>query len=366
MAKIISVATALPAYKHTQQHLLNFMTGAYEAGDREKRILNYLYQHSGIDARYSVIPDFTLPIDKWEFFPKSRNLEPFPTLEYRMKWFGEHALPLSVESAEKCLAGLINKDEITHLITVSCTGMSAPGLELQVLSALGLRTNIYRTAINFMGCYAAVHGLKMANDIITANTDAKVLIICTELCSLHFQKTFTDDTITAPLLFGDGSAAALVCGDSDPHRGLHLHSFYAEVMNGARDAMTWNLGSNGFKMTLSADVPELFREDIGPLKERALAKSGITQEAIKYWCIHPGGKRILQAIAAGLSITDEDLAASYGVLKNHGNMSSPTILFVLKAMWDEVLKYPGSPIFAAAFGPGLTMESLILTVPETN
>ena len=362
MAKIISIATEVPQYKHTQQHLLEFMEGAYNAGEKEKKILSYLYRHSGIDTRYSVIPDFTLPVTEWEFFPHSKDLEPFPDLEHRMRWFKTHALPLSLRSAEKCIENVIKKDEITHLITVSCTGMSAPGLELQLMEEMNLRADISRTAINFMGCYAAVHGLKMANDIVTANPAANVLVVCTELCSLHFQKTFTEDSITAPLLFADGSAAALVCCDNDPHPGIRLDSFYSEVLKDAKDSMSWNLSSSGFLMTLASDVPEIFRADILPLKERAISKAGYDQDAIKYFCIHPGGKRILQAIAKGLSLTDEDLAASYKILREYGNMSSATILFVLKEMWNQLMEDKGAPVFAAAFGPGLTMESIIMTV----
>ena len=362
MAKIISIATEVPPYKHTQEHLLEFMNGAYSAGEKERRILSYLYKHSGIDTRYSVIPDYTLPMDEWEFFPKSRNLEPFPGLEHRLDWFKKHALPLSLKSTEKCIAGKIGKDEITHLITVSCTGMSAPGLELELMEAMDLRPSTARTAINFMGCYAAIHGLKMANDIVCSEPASKVVLVCTELCTLHFQKTFDDDSITAPLLFADGSAAVLVCGDDDAHEGIHIDSFYSEVLKEAKGSMSWNLSSNGFIMTLSADVPELFRADIKPLKERAIAKAGYGQGDIKHWCIHPGGKRVLEAIGKGLSLTEEDLATSYKILRNYGNMSSATVLFVLKDMWDNLFKEKGEHIFAAAFGPGLTMESLIMTV----
>ncbi len=362
MAKIISIATEVPQYKHTQQHLLEFMEGAYGAGEKEKRILSYLYNHSGIDNRYSVIPDFTLPVGEWEFFPKSADLEPFPDLTHRMKWFHKYALPLSLRSAEKCIDGVIGKDEITHLITVSCTGMSAPGLELQLMEAMGLKPDTVRTAINFMGCYAAIHGLKMANDIVNATPASKVLVVCTELCSLHFQKIFSEDTITAPLLFGDGSAAVLVCGDQDANKGIHIDSFYSEVLKDAKDSMTWSISPTGFVMTLSADVPEIFRADIGPLKDRAIAKAGYTNDEIKHWCIHPGGKRILQAIGKGLMLADEDLAISYDILRNYGNMSSATVLFVLQQIWNKSGDENDAHIFAAAFGPGLTMESVILTI----
>ena len=361
MAKIISISTEVPFYKHTQQHLLEFMSGAYNAGEKENRILNYLYKHSGINTRYSVIPDFTLPITEWEFFPRFPDLEPFPDLDYRMQWFKQHAMPLSLKCANKCIEGVIEKKEITHLITVSCTGMSAPGLELELMEAMGLNSNTSRTAINFMGCYAAIHGLKMATDIVNAQPAAKVLLVCTELCSLHFQKKFAQDTIAAPILFGDGSAAVLVCSDNDPHRGMRIDSFYSEVLKDAKGSMAWNISSSGFVMTLDADVPELFRADIGPLKINALAKAKLNEDDIKYFCIHPGGKRVLEAVGKGLSLSAEDLCFSYEVLRDYGNMSSASVLFVLKGMWRILLSDPGAHVFTAAFGPGLTMESVIMT-----
>jgi predicted naringenin-chalcone synthase len=361
LARIVSIATEVPPHRHNQNNLLSFMEQAYGAGEKEKRILSYLYNHSGIETRYSVIPDFTLPLSEWEFFPQSEDLEPFPSLEHRMQWFNKYALPLSLTSANKCIDGVINKDEITHLITVSCTGMSAPGLELQLQEAMGLPRYINRTAINFMGCYAAIHGLKMASDIANFNTDAKVLVVCTELCSLHFQKTFSQDSITAPLLFGDGSAAVLVCSDSDERSGVRLDSFYSEVLKDAKDSMSWSLSSKGFVMTLASDVPEIFRADIGALKTRALERAGFHERDIRYWCMHPGGKRILEAIGKGLSLTADDLAHSYDVLKNYGNMSSATVLFVLKEMWPELMANKGAHVFSAAFGPGLTMESAVMT-----
>jgi len=338
------------------------MEGAYNAGEKEKRILGYLYTHSGIETRYSVIPDYTVPMHEWEFYPRSANLEPFPNLEYRMQWFHKHALPLSLQAATKCIDGYIDKAEVTHLVTVSCTGMSAPGLELQLMEAMDLKPDTARTAINFMGCYAAIHGLKMANDIVNANPGSKVLVVCTELCSIHFQKTFTDDTIVAPLIFGDGSAAVLICSNDDPRPGIRIDSFYSEVLKNAKDSMSWNLSSNGFVMTLSADVPDMFLTEIGPLKERAVRKAGYDDNDIKYWCIHPGGQRILEAISKGLSLTEGDLFYSCDILKNYGNMSSATILFVLARMWQELIHDHGARIFVAAFGPGLTMESAILTM----
>lgn len=362
MAKIISIGTAVPANKHRQEDILQFMERAYGIDEREQRVLRYLYRHSGIDTRYSVIADYTKEMDTWEFFPKTADLEPFPSLGKRMELFRHCAPVLSVQAATRCLEGVLPKEKLTHLITVSCTGLSAPGLEMLVMEQMELSPAINRSAVNFMGCYAAVHALKQAADIVAAHPDAKVLVICTELCTLHFQKTYSEDTVTAPLLFADGSAAALVTGDDVPGQGIKLDSFYAEVMWNAKHAMTWNPGAHGFNMTLSGEVPELIEEDLLPLYGRALEKAGLSREDVHYWCIHPGGVRILQAVRACLQLEETDLASSYNVLRAYGNMSSATLLFVLKEMWPVLMPHKNAPLFAAAFGPGLAMESMIMSV----
>jgi len=362
LAKIISIGTAVPAHRHRQEDILKFMERAYGIDEREQRVLRYLYRHSGIDTRYSVIPDYTQSMDAWTFFPESADLEPFPSLEKRMELFRNCAPELSVQAATRCLEGVLSKDELTHLITVSCTGLSAPGLEMLVMEQMGLSPAINRSAVNFMGCYAAIHALKQATDIVTAHPDAKVLVICTELCTLHFQKTYSEETVTAPLLFADGSAAALVTGNDMPQAGMQLDSFYAEVMWNARESMTWNPGAHGFNMTLSSEVPGLIEEDLLPLYERALEKAGRHSEEVRYWCIHPGGVRILQAVRACLDLDEAALASSCRVLREYGNMSSATLLFVLKDMWPALMEHKAAPVFAAAFGPGLAMESMIMTV----
>jgi predicted naringenin-chalcone synthase len=230
------------------------------------------------------------------------------------------------------------------------------------MERMGLRLNIHRTAVNFMGCYAAVHGLKMADSIAKSEPNAKVLVVCTELCSLHFQKAYSMDSAAAALLFADGSASALVVSDSAPGTGLRLDGFYAEVLPAGKKDMAWALSSTGFQMTLTGYIPDLVGRDLGPLKDRALGEAGLKDEDIRYWCIHPGGKRILQTVKKGLHLSSEDLACSYKVLREQGNMSSVTILAVLAEMWKNFDQSSGAHLFGAAFGPGLTMESFIGTV----
>jgi predicted naringenin-chalcone synthase len=232
--------------------------------------------------------------------------------------------------------------------------MSAPGLDLQLMEILNLPKHIFRTSLNFMGCYAAIHALKLADAICKTDTTARVMIVCTELCTLHFQKEATPDNIASTLLFGDGSAAALVTHDIFHSKGLHLKEFYSEVVPKGKKDMAWELSSTGFLMTLSGYVPELIEEDFEQLVQRALQKANIQKEEIRQWCIHPGGKRIVEAIQKSLGLISDDLQASYKVLREYGNMSSPTLLFVLKELMQE--QKEGS-VFAAAFGPGLTMET---------
>jgi predicted naringenin-chalcone synthase len=338
------------------------MQQVFAMNNQENRKLRYLYHHSGIDYRYSVVSDYSRPIQEWKFYPHSENLEPFPSLEQRMTWFNRYAAPLSRDAIRNCLEGKIAESSITHLITVSCTGLSAPGLELQVMDLMDLPKSIYRTSVNFMGCYAAIHALKLADAICKTEAGAKVLIVCTELCTLHFQRDATTDNISSSLLFGDGSAAMLVTSKNDTRKGFEISNFYSEVITKGKKDMAWELSSTGFLMTLSGYVPELIEEDFDAFVDRALEKADKKKENIRHWCIHPGGKRILEAIQRSLHLQASDLSSSFQVLKQFGNMSSATILFVLKSMMDEIRqRKPENPelVLAAAFGPGLTMETFL-------
>lgn len=339
------------------------MQNVYAMNEVEKRKLKFLYHQSAIETRYSVLSDYSLPAKDWQFYPATENLEPFPDLELRMEWYSKTAPTLSVKAVEECIDHKINKDEITHLITVSCTGMSAPGLDLQIMEIMDLPKNIFRTSVNFMGCYAAIHGMKLADAFCKSDKNAKVLVVCTELCTLHFQNKITPDNIAASLLFGDGSAAILITHDDNDLWGLRMKNFYSEVGFNGKEHMSWQLSSSGFLMKLSGYVPDLIEQDFNHLLENALQNANTDRNDISHWCIHPGGKRILACIEKCTSITHDDLEYSSQVLNDYGNMSSPTILFVLKEIIDSLEKKAKKTIniFGAAFGPGLTMETFILS-----
>ncbi len=358
MAEIISIATAVPAHCHKQSDILHFMQDIYGLGETDKRKLGFLYSHSGIEKRYSVIEDYGIENRDGKFIPQTADA-PFPTLEQRMEIYDKESVLLSAKAIRDCLSGFIECSQVTHLVTVSCTGMSAPGLDLQLMGELNMEPTLFRTSVNFMGCYAAIHGLKLAKMICDSTPDANVVIVATEFCTLHFQKEYTLDNAASSLLFADGSAAVLVSNCLSSPKQLSLKGFYSQVVQKGKTDMAWQLSSNGFLMTLSGYIPQLIQEDIQSLVDKVLEKNQLQKDDITHWCIHPGGKRILDVIQKQLELPETTLDPSRKVLKEYGNMSSPTVLFVLKEMMDN-MDGASSKILGMAFGPGLTLETFMV------
>jgi predicted naringenin-chalcone synthase len=358
LSKIISIATGVPTYKHAQSTLFDFADKVYNKNEGDTRKLKFLYNHSGIEFRYSVIPDFDLQKNERVFFSNADNLLPVPSIGKRMQVYNKHAATLSAETITKCIAGKIETKDITHLITVSCTGMSAPGLDLQLMELMHLPNQIVRTSVDFMGCYAAIHAMKLANAFCSSDKNANVVIVCTEFCTLHFQTEPTVDNLTSSLLFADGCAAILM-QHNDAGKGLQIENFYSDVSFKGKKDMAWELSATGFLMTLTGYIPELIKADFETLVAAALQKTNRKKKDITKWCIHPGGKKIVDTIADTLEINRAEFKHSYQVLNDYGNMSSPTILFVL----EEIMKSINDDevVFGAAFGPGLTMETFTAT-----
>jgi predicted naringenin-chalcone synthase len=357
LAEIISIGTALPHYCHRQKDIIRFMSNVYKLDETETRKLSFLYNHSSIENRYSVIDDFSQQEDEWDFIPQ--DSKEFLSIDDRMKIFDKEALPLSVSAIKQCIEGIIKPGEITHLITVTCTGMSAPGLDLPIAEALNLPSDIFRTSVNFMGCYAAIHALKLAKLICDTTPNSNIIIADTELCTIHFQKEYTPDNAASSLLFADGSAAVLISNKMRNSSSLSLQGFYSLVERKGKKDMAWELSSKGFLMTLSGYVPQLIEEDISSLVNASLQHHNIDKNKITHWCIHPGGKKILEVIEQKLQLQKDDLCYSRKVLQAYGNMSSPTILFVLKEMMNNISSNNNTKVFGVAFGPGLTMETFL-------
>ncbi len=364
MSFITSLGTAHPQNKFSQDAIAEFMIRAMQMNNDEARRLHTLFRKTGIATRYSVIADYGKEND-YDFYSNNNDFEPFPSTAKRLQLYREHALSLSLKSINNCFDKLkvIDKKSITHLVVVSCTGMYAPGLDIDLVRALELPSSTRRLCINFMGCYAAFNGLKQADIICSADPKAKVLVVCTELCTIHFQKQNTEDNLLANALFADGSAALLV--ETFPRKGLNLKpvSFYCDLASDGEQDMAWTIGDFGFEMRLSSYVPEVIQRGIKSLTQSLLDQISYSFQDISYYAIHPGGKKILEVIEQELHLNKEQNKPAYEVLRNYGNMSSPTVLFVLNEVCKNLeLSDERKKILSFAFGPGLTLESMILEI----
>jgi len=361
MTVIESIGTAVPKYRHSQEALCQFLGDNLPMEANANALLRRMAGNSAIANRHSVIPDFSTKSEDWTFVRKSENSFDLGNVGQRMEAFFEHALPLSLEAIQSMNLQEEDIQSITHLIAVTCTGIAAPGLDLQLIRALNLSGSVHRTGVQFMGCYAAIHALKQADYICRAEPSARVLIVCTELCTLHIQADARIDNLASTLLFGDGAAAVLLSNEKFARKEpiFKILSFASRVVSSGLEQMAWNISEAGFLMNLGAYVPDLVGSGIGDLLEDLLpAKS---DQKISGWAIHPGGRKILEKVSQALGITEQDLISSYKILNQFGNMSSPTVLFVIKEEHQRMkAAKENGLVFSAAFGPGLTMESLLL------
>jgi alpha-pyrone synthase len=361
MSYLLCIETANPRFAHSQQAVTDFYCSTATNGLADvTRKIKAVSARSGISQRFSVMNDFSLGHADYEFFPKNQALEPVPGLDKRMALFKKEALALSLEAVGKMRNFEAIRDRITHIITVTCTGLFAPGLDIELMKQLGLRNGIHRSSVNFMGCNAAMLALKQADQICRSHPGSLVLVVCTELCTLHFQKDFSDDYILSNLLFGDGCAAALV--GSQPVDQMtsgypvKIDAFQSLIVHEGVHDMAWQLSDRGFIMNLSSYVSGLLNKNIAGM----LRENGISREQISHWAIHPGGKKILDEFCTSMTLDKAHLSCSYEVLRDYGNMSSATILFVLKELLNKKQLKANDKIFTAAFGPGLSIESAVL------
>jgi prepilin-type processing-associated H-X9-DG protein len=259
-------------------------------------------------------------------------------------------------------AGLEPRD-VTHLVTVSCTGFDAPGIDIELIDALGLRLTTQRVNVGYMGCHGAINGLRVAKGIAGDDPSAVVLLSATELCSLHYRFNWDDEGIIGNALFADGSAA-LVLGNSDAARPRaaagSLRTIRATgscLIPDSRQVMSWRVGDHGFEMKLTAEVAEKINTYLRPWISEWLGQYGYTVETVGSWAVHPGGPRILSAVEEALSLPREATRVSHQVLAELGNMSSPTVLFILDRLRQAEAK---RPCVALGFGPGLYAEAALL------
>ncbi len=362
---IHGVGTAVPSSRVTQEEALACSRVLAPAEVRDAPWLEVVYRHSEIRTRYQalgrpLVEDLLAGTRQSgsPFLPREPAGNLGPTTAERMRVYAVEAPPIAISAATDALAeATFAPESITHLVTVSCTGFFAPGVELALISSLGLRPDVERTHVGFMGCHGALNGLRVANAFANADPSARILLVAVELCSLHYYFGAEPEKVVANAIFADGAAAVVgTTGRPDGDRWRVRASGSCLIPDSA-NAMSWKVGDHGFEMGLSRRIPSLIAKNLRPWLTKWLGDNGLSLEKIGSWAVHPGGPKIVSAVEESLGLPASATAVSREVYAGHGNMSSPTVLFVL----DQLRRANAPrPCVALGFGPGLIAEAAIL------
>lgn len=371
-AYVHAIATHVPETAYAQDEVLDVMRRTLPLDRRTERLLGRVYGHSGIDTRHSVVRDFRRDPDADGHVPPLfTEIDGTPrvpsTAERNAHYAREaaHGFPATARMALDAVDG-VDAGDVTHVITVSCTGFYAPGPDLDVVRGLGLGPTTERYHLGFMGCYAAFPALRMARAFCLADPTAVVLIVALEACTLHLQPSIDPDAVIAASVFADGAAAVLVTAEPPSNGGLRLDGFVDGLAPEGAGDMAWTIGDTGFEMVLSSYVPAIVGEKAHAALDPLLAPDGRSLDDVDHWAVHPGGRAIVDAVEGGLRLPSTSMRRSRSVLARYGNMSSATVLFVLADLLRERREAPsevqdvpqvGDLVVAMAFGPGLTVAS---------
>ena len=346
-AHINRIATAVPRHE-VHDYFLRFAAASLSEKPREQKLFRKMAVKAGIDRRYSCFEPAGDPegptVDRDGIFRRGA----FPGTGRRMDLYEGAAADLAMEAIDRLD---VRPDAITHLVVASCTGLSAPGLDLEIVHRAGLSPSVERTLIGFMGCYAAINALKAAHHIVRSEPEAQVLVVNCELTTLHLKETDDLERLLTFCLWGDGCSAALVTAEGI---GIRLDRFKALLARDGQELMSWSVRDDGFDMVLSGRVPATIQTVLAGNVSEILA--GATVDEIDLWAVHPGGRSVLDAVQRTLNLGPEALAPSHEVLRAHGNMSSATVMFVLARMLADART--GQKGCGMAFGPGLTAETM--------
>lgn len=372
-----SLQTIVPETVLVQEQVRDVFAQQPDLGRLAQRIVTTSFNVSGIDTRHTVIDELSLESDVADpvFFDRASGALLAPGTKARNDIYTREAATLFVDVARKALEADpdLGPADVTHVITVSCTGFHAPGPEYEIVRALGLSDAVQRFHLGFMGCYASMPALRAASQFCAADENAVVLVVSVELCTLHLRSSENPDTIVASSLFADGAAAGIVTARdlASTTPALRLDRFHTAIAPEGEKDMAWTIGDTGFEMILSTSVPQIIGETIiGALRPlyaaeddlSAAFEAGTVGERVEHWAIHPGGRSILDKVQERMSLSDAQLHPAREVLRENGNMSSATVLFVLKRILEEEGAGDGDRVAAMAFGPGLTAESALMTV----
>ena len=361
MATIRGIGTANPETILTQDDALGLARVLCSRTEEQGSWLPSMYGGTRIRTRRTVLDRQVVrdvlegtTISQSVYLPTADPGDRGPTTEERMHIYGEQAGPLALTAAVRAVAeAQIDPRAITHLITVSCTGFQSPGVDVELIDGLGLGEESQRTHIGYMGCHGLINGLRVAKAF--AESGGTVLLCAVELCSLHYHYGWDPAKVIANALFSDGAGALIITSSDSP--GWRVATTGSRLFPGSKADMTWTVGDHGFEMSLSKRVPVLIQEHLAPWLDKWLAGHGLTREQIGSWAIHPGGPKILESVASALRLPDEALRPSWEILAELGNMSSPTLAFILQRLRSSGAR---PPCVMLGFGPGLVVEAALL------
>ena len=366
-----SLEIAVPSTELSQEELRDVFLAQDDLSRLGSRLVSTSFNSSGIERRYSALDEWDpAPTDEEPlFFDQDSRQFLNPTTGARNRVYAREATELYIRSATEALAAAegLEAADVTHVITVSCTGFFAPGPDYRIVRALDLNPSVQRYHLGFMGCYAAFPALRQAQTICQADPEAVVLVVSVELCTLHVRTSNDPDTIVGSSLFADGAAAAVVTGRDLPASTplLQLDHFETVLTPVGEEAMAWNIGDHGFEMVLGTYVPHIIDEHIvealAPLLARDPSLAGTAYREIEHWAIHPGGRSILDKVEAKLELDEQQLVPARETLRDYGNMSSATVMFVLRNILDRAQPGARERVCGMAFGPGLTVETGLMT-----
>lgn len=427
--EIMGLGTSLPKHEMLQDDALAMFSEIVCEDERQRRLAKMLFKKTGIVRRHTVVPyqvAYNWCGDRADESDKRRDLaipstikpsvtpgaSPGPTTGERMALYARFASPLACRSAELALAASgVERRAITHLVTVTCTGFDAPGVDLELIHQLGMSPTVQRINVGFMGCHGAINGLRAALAIARSDSEARVLLCAVELCSLHFRFQWDPEGVIGNALFADGSASVVLgqvaepartgpqatpanapgpvvelASESESESGIRSAASDAwqvvetgsMVIPESREAMSWGVGNFGFDMKLTSEVGEKINAHLRSWLTQWLAAYDLTLADIDHWGVHPGGPKILDAVDGSLDLPVDALSTSRHVLKQHGNMSSPTVLFILDAFTRQLASVKrrssddvsngvgGQHCLLLAFGPGLVAEVALLRRDSEN
>ena len=359
---LIDIRTSVPPYKVTQNIASSELKRRMGGTAAISRMIDMAANQSGIDHRYFVVKDAEDNTSDKFFTKDGRHFS--PDTKTRMTEYEKWSIDLTKDAVKKLAEkNKIDFSSLDRLITISCTGFFAPGLDYELIKEFNISPSVKRTNIGFMGCAASLIGMNTVWESLNQNGNENILLVSVELCSLHLQTEPTRDNILANMIFADGAAAAYFSKNNNyTNKKLEIQFAESFLFEDSAKFMGWKIGNNGFEMMLSSELPKIILNSAAPKIKDILNQQSLELSAIKHWALHPGGRAILDSLQNGLQLTDDQLKPSREVLRNYGNLSSVSILFVLNNFLDSSLLTKDDYLCAIAFGPGLTMELVLFKV----